>query len=307
MWLTTTNYNYGPQLYLAKSGEFCVARMLVPRYVTPVYGLFLGKQMIRLGTFGSEGAGVANRVQVNLHTPMISNNLIPVIEITSPSTDGVWDAVYDDASAFRFTPTKRMRVPAGVPITFSARNSFNETGFEISSYTWDVLGNGGFVAGGDTKTVTYEVGTYNVYLKITAGPYSATNNGDIADSPNNFIAQLPAFTPPALPLVLEVVNPPSVKTLSSSRPSPFIVGLNPEVQWDYGVEKSGSKVIATVHRFDGVAVKTLLSGDMPAGLWTLRWDGTDFNKALVGEGIYYLRVENGNDSLVRKLLVVRLK
>ncbi len=307
MWLTTTNYNYGSQLYLAKSGEFCVARMLVPRYVTPVYGLFLGKQMIRLGAFGSEGAGVATRVQVNLHTPMVSNKLIPVIDILSPTTDGVWDAVYDDASAFRFTPVKRMRVPAGVPITLSARNSFNETGSGISSYEWDVFGTGSFVADGDIKTVTYDIGTYNVYLKITAGGITVTNNGDFSDSPNNFKAQLPAFTPSALPFLLEAVSPPVTNTLSFSRPSPFIIGLTTEVQWDYAIAKAATKVVATIHRFDGVVIQTLLNSDLPAGSWTLRWDGTDSNKVFVGEGIYYLRVENGNDSLIRKILVVRLK
>lgn len=307
VWLTTTNPTFAGHTYLAKSGEYCVARFAVPRSPVSVYGLFLGKQIIRTGTIGAEGTGTRTwSIQVNLYTPALVNVLIPRIDLTWPPMDGAWLSVVDDSSAFRFSPVRRIQIPANVAVTFSASNSYNATGLAVTNWQWDLQGNGTWVPGAETVTTTYGAkGLYTVYVRLAASNVAATNNGDLCDSTNNFFAQRPDTSPASLPFFLEVVDPPGIRTLSLPRPSPFVIGLQPEVQFDLALDASVN-CTAIMHRLDGTPVKTIFSGTVPQGLWTVRWDGKDTNGATVGEGIYFLRVVAGDRSLVRKCHVVRL-
>lgn len=308
LWLTTTNTALGAQTYLARSGEYCVARFAVPRSPASVYGIYLGRQNIRTGTIGGEGGGTKTwSVKVHVYTPAITNVLIPRIDVVGPPQDGVWLSVVADSSAFKFAPTRRVQVPANVPVTLSASNSYNATGLPVTNWLWDVTGTGAWLAGSNTVTTTYGAkGLYNVYVCLAASNVLATNNGEPVDSSNNFIAQRPALTPASLPLYLEVVDPPGIKSLSIARPAPFVIGLQSEVQWDCALD-APAVCTATIHRLDGVMVKPLWSASlMPQGVWTVRWDGTDAKGNTVGEGIYYLRVTANDLSFVRKCHVVRL-
>jgi len=308
LWLSTTNPNLGAHTYVARSGEFVVARFLVPRNPASVYGIFLGKQNIRTGPIGAEGGTTKTwTVKVHVFTTAIANLLIPRIDVIGPPMDGAWISVVADSSAFKFAPTRRIQVPANVPVTFTTSNSYNGTGAPVTNWQWDVNGTGVWLSGSDTITTTYGAkGLYNVYVRLAASNVCATNNGEPVDSSNNFAAQRPALTPSSLPLYLEVIDPPGLKSLSVARPAPFVIGLEPEVQWDLALDAAVPDCSATIHRLDGVLVKQLWQTQMPQGLWTVRWDGTDAKGNLVGEGIYYLRVAAGAQSFVRKCHVARL-
>jgi len=55
----------------------------------------------------------------------------------------------------------------------------------------------------------------------------------------------------------------------------------------------------------GAEVLTLLNERMPAGTHTFNWDGKNANQQQVVSGIYLLRLEAGNEVMVRKMVLVR--
>jgi len=96
-------------------------------------------------------------------------------------------------------------------------------------------------------------------------------------------------------------RPPHLVTSLRNRPNPF----NPAtvIDLELAAPCRGSLVI---HDVAGRLVETLLAGeDLPAGLLTVMWNGTDAAGRTMPSGVYYYRFESEKVGLTRSMLLVR--
>jgi glycosidase len=102
---------------------------------------------------------------------------------------------------------------------------------------------------------------------------------------------------------------PQTFSLHQNFPNPFSpLGRgtfgNPETAIRFDLPRA-SEVKLRVFNLLGAEVLTLLSERMPAGTHTFKWDGRNVNHQQVVSGIYLLRLEAGNEVMVRKMVLVR--
>jgi hypothetical protein len=84
------------------------------------------------------------------------------------------------------------------------------------------------------------------------------------------------------------------------RPNPF----NPETLVPITLS-SRAYVEADVLDARGQLVRTLLSAQLDPGVRVLRWDGRDVHSTSVASGVYLLRVRAQDQTVVRKMAIVR--
>ena len=96
------------------------------------------------------------------------------------------------------------------------------------------------------------------------------------------------------------VGLPATPVLSPGRPNPF----GPGTLTEYAIPRDGW-VRLEVLDVTGRRVRVLDLGFRSAGYHRVRWDGTDESGRSVAAGVYYLRLEHGGESLVRKAVRVR--
>jgi YD repeat-containing protein len=90
-------------------------------------------------------------------------------------------------------------------------------------------------------------------------------------------------------------NNPVQFNLSQNYPNPF----NPSTTINYTVAKEG-KVKLTVYNLIGSKVAALLDENKPAGNYTVQFDGSNLSS-----GIYFYRLEAGDYSAVKKLILLK--
>jgi hypothetical protein len=103
------------------------------------------------------------------------------------------------------------------------------------------------------------------------------------------------------PISVEAAEPlPEQFSVSRNYPNPF----NPETTLHYELPEDAD---VSVRVFDlmGREVKTLVDGRMTAGRYDARWDGTNPLGNAVSSGIYFVRVQAGDYSGVRKVTLMR--
>jgi hypothetical protein len=93
---------------------------------------------------------------------------------------------------------------------------------------------------------------------------------------------------------------PAVTLLHDARPNPF----NPEtsIAFDLAASARVRLVITDVH---GARVRTVLDENRPAGAHTVRWNGRNDAGNAVASGIYFVRMQAGAYSSVRKLVLLK--
>lgn len=92
-----------------------------------------------------------------------------------------------------------------------------------------------------------------------------------------------------------------VKTaLHNVYPNPF----NPTAYVNYSLSKAAN-VRITVFNVRGQVVRTLLNDSRAAGNYRLEWNGKDDRGNSLGTGIYYVRMDTGKESFVRKALMIK--
>ncbi|MCU0606968.1 MAG: S8 family serine peptidase [Candidatus Edwardsbacteria bacterium] len=96
---------------------------------------------------------------------------------------------------------------------------------------------------------------------------------------------------PALPLRV---------SLSQNRPNPF--GQRTEI--GYQLPQAG-RVVLRVYNIAGQAVRTLVDGAQTAGSYSYTWDGRDDGQRELSAGIYIYKLDAGNSSATRKLVLVK--
>ena len=74
------------------------------------------------------------------------------------------------------------------------------------------------------------------------------------------------------------------------------------IQFDLSGE---SDVSADIYDVAGRRVQSLVTGRYGAGSHAVRWDGTDANNNRVATGIYFVRVQTGDNAMTRKVVIVR--
>jgi hypothetical protein len=93
---------------------------------------------------------------------------------------------------------------------------------------------------------------------------------------------------------------PKVYELSNNYPNPF----NPSTQIQYAVPRA-SNVSLVIYNVLGQQVRTLVDAPQNAGRYTVTWDGRDNLGRVVGSGVYFYRMNAGETSLVKKMLMLK--
>jgi hypothetical protein len=95
-------------------------------------------------------------------------------------------------------------------------------------------------------------------------------------------------------------NPPTVTGLVNCSPNPF----SSATDISYTV-KDRSGIRLEIYNSKGQKVKTLIDAMEAAGVHQVNWNGTDDNQQKVAGGIYFLQMNDGRNTSVRKLLLIR--
>ncbi|MEN6444569.1 MAG: C25 family cysteine peptidase [Candidatus Cloacimonas sp.] len=98
----------------------------------------------------------------------------------------------------------------------------------------------------------------------------------------------------------ESVNPVLVTKLLNNYPNPF----NPETVIRFTLKESALAKIC-IYNIKGQVVKELLDEKLASGLHQISWNGKDANNRDVASGMYFYRLESGNYSCVKKMLLLK--
>jgi photosystem II stability/assembly factor-like uncharacterized protein len=100
--------------------------------------------------------------------------------------------------------------------------------------------------------------------------------------------------------VRDGVRVPTALKLEQNYPNPF----NPSTTIRYELS-FGSKISLKVYNLLGQEVRTLFSGNRPAGVHSVSWDGRDNQGRSVASGVYVYRLEGRASSETRKMVLAR--
>jgi len=112
--------------------------------------------------------------------------------------------------------------------------------------------------------------------------------------------------PNASSIPVDGVNPllPTAFTLNQNYPNPF----NPTTRIDFEISRGDyamQHVRLNVYNILGRQVKTLVDEDLAPGIHSVMWDATDENGSRVATGIYLYRLEVGEKSQSKKMLLLK--
>jgi hypothetical protein len=95
-------------------------------------------------------------------------------------------------------------------------------------------------------------------------------------------------------------NRPSQFSLSQNYPNPF----NPTTNFRFTLSKS-AHVKIDIFNIVGQRIRTLVDEDMKAGVYVADWDGKDGRGKSVSSGIYFYRIQAGDFSDKKKMLLLK--
>lgn len=93
---------------------------------------------------------------------------------------------------------------------------------------------------------------------------------------------------------------PASFQLFQNYPNPF----NPNTVITFSVPRT-AEVQISIHNILGQRIKTLFEGHKETGVHTVQWNGLDDGGVQVAAGFYLMRMESGNQTLSRKMLLVK--
>ena len=93
---------------------------------------------------------------------------------------------------------------------------------------------------------------------------------------------------------------PTAYELYQSYPNPF----NPKTVINFSIPKA-ERVVIAVYDMLGRKIKTLLDEQLYVGRHTVSWDGINDNGNFVSSGVYLYRMDAGNTSLTKKMLLMK--
>jgi hypothetical protein len=87
--------------------------------------------------------------------------------------------------------------------------------------------------------------------------------------------------------------------LHQNYPNPF----NPQTTIEFETHKSGT-VLLEIYNILGRSIRKLVNNTLPAGNYTVIWDGKNELGQKVPSGIYFYRLQMGGESSVRKMHLI---
>lgn len=93
---------------------------------------------------------------------------------------------------------------------------------------------------------------------------------------------------------------PDEFALGSNYPNPF----NPTTTLRFDLPEA-SRITLKIYNILGQEVRTLISGEKPAGMYEILWDGKDALGRAVSSGAYLYRIQAGKFTKTRKMLLVK--
>jgi hypothetical protein len=191
-----------------------------------------------------------------------------------------------------------------VPITTAVFATFSEP---IDPYTLDDESFTLAPAGGDpvSALVSYDPDTDTVTLvpdSLLAEDtlYEARLTTAIRDVAGNALAadQTWSFTTEAI--TVDAPDRPAATALLPSYPNPF----NPATTVRFDLARA-QRVEVRIYGIDGRRVRTLVSGELPAGRHERSWNGRDEAGHTVATGMYLLRLATDDDAHTHKLTMLK--
>lgn len=93
---------------------------------------------------------------------------------------------------------------------------------------------------------------------------------------------------------------PTSYLLQQNFPNPF----NPRTAIQFSIPKSGF-VSVRIYNILGQEIATVTDQELQRGTYTMYWDGTNRNGALVASGVYFYRIVAGNFVQTRKMMLLK--
>ena len=182
-------------------------------------------------------------------------------------------------------------IPGGAPSTDGwHKMKLVSVGPDHYCYWDDQLVGGGPVQ--DTTGAPIDSGYYGVYVwdMFSATPASIMVD-DILVQPATGGTAISGPSTAALPLTL---------SLGANYPNPF----NPSTVIPYALSRSGH-VQLDIFDLNGRRITTLVRGDYPAAQYRVTWDGRDENGRPVPAGVYLYRLKTPDQSLSRRMILLK--
>ncbi|MCK4694607.1 MAG: T9SS type A sorting domain-containing protein, partial [Candidatus Cloacimonetes bacterium] len=142
------------------------------------------------------------------------------------------------------------------------------TGFNLPP--WDIIGNLRIWDGDGNGSAIIDMGAY----EYGAPPYVDVENNIVVQTPELFLYQ--------------------------NYPNPF----NPNTTINYQLP-AVCKVQLSIYNIKGEKVKTLVKDKLEEGKHIAIWDGKDEQNKPVSSGIYFYKLKTGENSMVRKMILLR--
>ncbi|MCZ7616587.1 MAG: T9SS type A sorting domain-containing protein [Ignavibacteriaceae bacterium] len=87
--------------------------------------------------------------------------------------------------------------------------------------------------------------------------------------------------------------------ITQNYPNPFNMFSQIKV-----ISKLNSKIKVNIYNIVGKEVRTLLDRELPAGEYTIEWDGKDVDGNILNSGVYFIRMEsNGFQKTIKSILM----
>jgi hypothetical protein len=93
---------------------------------------------------------------------------------------------------------------------------------------------------------------------------------------------------------------PTTFALGQNYPNPF----NPMTNISYQLPLQ-QEVHLVIYNILGQAVKNLVSGVQPAGVYTIQWDGRNNDGVRVSSGTYFYRLKAGDILMTKKMMLLK--
>ena len=175
--------------------------------------------------------------------------------------------------------------PSGIPVTIPGGNTFYDSSSTVN-----------FVPSPLQFTYNGKDYYFQRWNGSGVGSYTGTNPNVTIQNMNNVIVQTAVFDTIA-PIGIQNLNTgvPQVYQLHQNFPNPF----NPVTKIKFDIPQN-SKVTVKVYDLLGNEVAKLHDGDLVAGYYE-----ADFNASSYASGVYFYRIDAGNYTSVKRMVLVK--
>ncbi|HHV36528.1 MAG TPA: choice-of-anchor D domain-containing protein [Candidatus Cloacimonetes bacterium] len=257
------------------------------------------------GFFGIEFPGNATAFAFMIFNP--SRTLPPIVEIPPFEGDkmaAAFAAVNGPNDDYLISP--RIQLGDNSIVKFHARSRTAALGLEkfkvavstlpdpnnLDGYSY-VSGDDCVLAPTDWTEFTYDISSYdNQQVFIAIHCISHDTSVFYVD---NFSVRVGNTTSAE-----DDISPAATTQLNGNYPNPF----NPETTISYNMKEAGA-VSIDIYNIKGQLVKHLVKGEMPPGEHRVVWNGRDNNNRAVASGVYFLKMNAGDYSASRKMIMMK--